>query len=107
MKDTLAMGSVRMDKGEGVEYLEGQMERMAKQGPEHYFFDIICEPGQIEDAVKLLGRFYELVADVMPLEHVHAGVTCQNMIRPATMALVMLTQHGEVAVKDINSERQN
>lgn len=104
--NTVAMGSVYTDKGEGIEYLEAQMGRMAKQGLEQYFMDIICRPDQITEAMKLLSRFYELVADLMPLTKVYVGITCDINIRPATMALVVLTHTADISMKDINPDRK-
>ena len=101
----IAMGSVYMDKGEGIEYLESQIERMAKQKPAAYFLDVICRPEQIREAMILLGEFYELVADIMPLDKVYTAITCDDMIRPAAMALVIVTGSEDVQMRDINPGR--
>lgn len=101
----IAMGSIYLDKGEGVEYLEGQISRMRTQRLEQYFFDIICRTDQIPDALKVLARFYDLVADMLPLNKVYASITCNEMVRPATMALAVLTRGGDVDMKDLNPNR--
>ena len=105
MISKIAMTSVYMDKGEGSEYLSAQIARMAKQGIDRYFLDIICLPDQVRDATKLLGEFYEQVADMLPLAEVFAAITCNDLIRPSAIAVAALTSGSSVQFKDVNPER--
>jgi hypothetical protein len=105
----VAMGSCYLDKGEGLEYVTEQVKRMAKTRPQDYYFDIICLPRQLQAATLLLSQFYKLVAKEIPdlaPDHIYAGITCNEMIRPAAMALVVASQDSDVGIVDLNPERR-
>lgn len=107
--EPIAMGSCYLDKGEGKTYVDAQIKRMAKMKPVHYFFDIICRPDQIAVAIDILDYFYMEVGEIIPelsREHIFAGVTCNEFIRPAAMALVVISKGSDVAIADINPERR-
>lgn len=97
--------SIKMINGEGEEYLRAMIGRMSKQQLSMLFLDIVCRPNQIAEARRLLGIFYELVSDLMPLEQVAVAISCDPEIRPTTMALAVITHGAKVGMYDINPER--
>lgn len=106
---TVIMGSCYMTKGEGVAYVKSAVERAAKQNVEMYFFDVICEPAEVSRASMIVDMFYQFVEELLPdlpFEKVFTGITCNQKVRPAAMALVVL-HGGDVGIKDINPTRED
>lgn len=104
----IVMGSCYLDKGEGAQYITEQVMRMAKMNPEYYFFDIICHPRQLKEATELLLHFYYQIGEQLPgllTTKVFAGISCDDMIRPAASALMIMQPTGNVDMIDINPGR--
>lgn len=104
----IVMGSCYLDKGEGRQYVTEQVQRMAKQKAEYYFFDIICRPDQLKEATEIMLHFYYELGEHFPemvTSHVYTGITCDEMVRPAGMALALMSGGSDHAFKDVNPER--
>jgi hypothetical protein len=105
----VVMASVYLDKGEGLDYLQAQVKRMAAQDPEYYFIDFICKEEQVLEATDLLRQFYMMVGEHLPkitASRVFAAVTCEEDIRPAAMALAFTTRGSDFSMLDVNPDRK-
>lgn len=105
----IVLGSVYLDRGEGLEYLHEQILRMAKQKPEYYFIDFICHVEQIQEAQELIANFYKMVGVHMPdieMRNVLVAITCRDDIRPAATTLAALTSKDGFVIKDVNPDRK-
>lgn len=104
----IATGSCYLDKGESHEYVTAQLMRMAKMKPEFYFFDIICRPDQLVEATELMMHFYRGIGEHIPgllTNRIYTGITCDNEVRPAMMAMLMMNK-GRDGIVDINPGRK-
>lgn len=105
----IVMGSCYLTKGEGPIYVKEAMQRAARQRVDFYFFDVIARPDQLVDAQHILSDFYaylDLYLPELPRDHVFTGITCNDMIRPAAMALVVVSKSGSMEFKDVNPDRE-
>lgn len=108
--DGIAMGSIYLDKGESVTYLEAQIQRMAEYNPICYFLDIICAPTQLDEVALYVDDFYELTRQIIPNlpdDKKFIGITCNDKIRPAASALVVSNVHSHPMLLDVNPERKS
>jgi len=108
----IAFISVRVDKGEGAEYMEQALMRMAAQHPDQIYMDVICTPGSVRKGSRLIERFYDIIGEHYPLlalDHVFVGITCEQNLRPAGSLLMQINQiiGQEVKLQDINPGRED
>lgn len=104
----IAAMSCRLDKGEDLKHLVGQIERMADTKVSHYFLDIICKPAQLLEAHTLLLVFYRLLETSLPdlpKESVFTAITCNQDIRPCRAIAAIIIQTLDKIV-DTNPTRE-
>lgn len=104
----IACTSIRLDKGEGLDYMEKMMVRMAAKGVQAFFIDFIFPPDGRKEALVLVDGFYLLCDELMPGLSAgvkFVGLTSDANSRPAAMALILFTENTEATVNDVNPER--
>lgn len=115
---TFALSSLRMDKGEDLEYAMASIKRMAARKPVYYAYDIICTTEQLKEANRLLPIVIKEIRKQNPQlqeENLYAGITTDPSHRPdgAEMLFANLIDQGlldpdirNVPLQDIYPQRE-
>lgn len=101
----VCMGSLRMDKGEDLEYALASVKRMSAKNPVYYAYDIICTTEQLREANKLLPLIVKEIRESNPQledDNFSAGITTDFYKRPgAEPILKRLIENGDIDPKDL------
>lgn len=110
-----AFTSLRMDKGEDLEYGHQTIARMTARKPEYYTLDIVCKPEQLTLANKIYGLLKVRILKLNPqltYESLCIDITTNIMERPAALMLATRLHKkgvdigGNIDLIDVHPDRE-
>lgn len=106
----VAVGSVRLDKGEDIEYGYAAVERLRGKGITHYGFDVIYgDPSQKKRAKIYLSLMRKRIAERLPDVTLYSGITDNEMVREGAEKLLKYAHSIDsdgMGLMDINPGRE-